>query len=279
MLDLGSQTSGSRITTPPLLISSRKTLLTGLLCFAVAGTLALSISARYWRDLVPPGEYPVVQKQARLPRSTGEVIGAGADPRPFVSKGTRLLDAPISELTSQFSRTWRISGPEICTAFRDAGIETTQWRAASMRSVNYECYFQRVYERDDVRPLRSTFLRVRGNPSGDIAEITGRIVGPNTDDKGGLDPSVMRIFEVIVGQAGWGDLLESLIPIQKLADIRYERFGAYFDFRREPSQENSYNFSLVLSQASDQQARTRAYFSENRWLVYPDDAKTRPVLR
>ncbi|MCS3743392.1 hypothetical protein FHT76_007638 [Rhizobium sp. BK176] len=203
----------------------------------------------------------------------------GADARPYVLKGTRLFDAPVSELTSQFSRTWRISGPEICTAFRDAGIDTTQWRAASMRSVNYECYFQRIYERDEVRPLRSTFLRVRGNPSGDITEITGRIVGPNTDDQGVLDPSLMRIFEVIVGQAGWGDFQEALIPVQKLADTRYERFGAYFDFRREPSQENSYNFSLVLSQASDQQTRTRAYFSENRWLIYPDDQRTRPVLR
>ncbi|EPE96542.1 DUF6030 family protein [Rhizobium grahamii] len=269
VLDLGNQTSGSRITTPPLWIKSRKALLIGLVFVAVVGIVALSSSALYRRDAVTPSLYPVAQRQARSLRPTGEVIAMRADLRQSASNGTRLFDSPIFELASQFLRTWRISGPEVCAAFRNAGIETTQWRAASMRSVNYECYFQRVYERDEARPLRSTFLRVRGNSRGDIFEISGRIVGPKTDDRGMLDPSLMRIFEVIVVEARWEDFQEALPSIQKLLDVRSERFGAYFDFTREPSQENSYNFALVLSQDSDQQARTRAYFSETRWLANP----------
>ncbi len=146
-----------------------------------------------------------------------------------------------------------------------------------MREVSYECYFQRIYERDAVRPLRSTFLRVRGNAWGDVFSISGRIVGPTTDDQGSLDPSLMRIFEVLVRQATWGDFQDTLAPIQKLADVRCERFGASFEFTRELSHENSYNFTLALSQTSNEQARTIAYFSQERWMVNPTYRRTRPV--
>nr|WP_220355023.1 DUF6030 family protein [Rhizobium cauense] len=185
----------------------------------------------------------------------------------------------MPELTSQFMRTWRISGPQVCAAFRDAGIEATEWRAASMRSVSCECYFQRIYERDEIRPLRSTFLRVRGNAWGEVLEISGRIVGPTTDDQGSLDPSVMRIFNVLVSQAKWGDFQDTLVPIQKLMDVRSERFGAAFEFTRTLSQEKSYDFALVLSQNSNEQSRTKAYFSKERWMANPNYTRRRPVLQ
>ncbi|WP_281409941.1 MULTISPECIES: DUF6030 family protein [Rhizobium] len=235
--------------------------------------------ALHWREVaLSRHQNPIVDNEALPAQSTGDVIAVPVSSQSSMLGGTRLFDAPSPELTSQFIRRWRISGPQICAAFRDAGIEATEWRAASMRGVSYECYFQRIYERDDIRPLRSTFLRVRGNASGEVLEISGRIVGPTTDDQGLLDPSLMRIFEVLVNEVRWGDFQDTLIPIRKLLDIRCERFGASFEFRRELSRENSYDFTLVLSQNSDQQARTRAYFSPDRWMVKPDFARMRPVL-
>ncbi|WP_274533880.1 DUF6030 family protein [Rhizobium sp. Root708] len=231
----------------------------------------------HWRE-AGKNQHPAEDDGAVPVQSTGDAIAEPVSSQSSMSDGTRLFDVPQAELTSQFVRRWRISGPQICAAFRDAGIEATEWRAASMRSISYECYFQRIYERDDIRPLRSTFLRVRGNASGEVLEISGRIVGPTTDDQGLLDPSLMRIFEVLVSQVRWGDFQDTLIPIQKLLDIRCERFGASFEFKRELSRENSYDFTLVLSQNSNQQVRTRAYFSPDRWMVNPDVARTRPML-
>ncbi len=271
VLDLGNQTSGSQTATSPLLRKSSVALV-GLLCVVIMGVVS---GLGYWREMVAGRHQTPAVDQAALPaQSSGDAIAEPISSRPTKRDRTRLFDAPSSELTSQFIRKWRVSGPQICAALRDAGIEATEWRAASMRAVSYECYFQRIYERDDIRPLRSTFLRVRGNALGEVLEISGRIVGPTTDDQGGLDPSLMRIFEVLVSEVRWGDFQDTLIPIQKLLDIRCERFGASFEFRRELSRENSYDFTLVLSQTSNQQARTRAYFSPHRWMVNPDYART-----
>ncbi|MCS0459063.1 DUF6030 family protein [Rhizobium sp. T136] len=249
----------------------------GLCCLAIIGVVALS-SAPYWHHLVTGSAHPVVHNEALSSQPTGDAIAEPVGSRSSTLNEARLFEAPIYELASQFTRTWRISGPQICAAFRDAGIEATEWRAASMRSVSYECYFQRIYERDEVRPLRSTFLRVRGNAWGEVLEVSGRIVGPTTEDQGSLDPSLMRIFNVLVSQATWGDFQDTLVPIQKLLDVRSERFGASFEFTRELSHENSYDFTLVLSQTSNEQTRTRAYFSQERWMVNPDYRRIRPVL-
>lgn len=277
VLDLGNQTSGSRTTTPPFWIKNHIVLLMGLFCVAVISVVVLS-GARYLHDFVTGRVDPAVQNEGLSAQPADDGVVEPVSLPSSTMTGTRLFDAPVSELTGQFTRTWRISGPQMCAAFRDAGIEATEWRAASMRSVTYECYFQRIYERDEIRPLRSTFLRVRGNAWGEVIEISGRIVGPTTDDQGSLDPSLMRIFEVLVSQVKWGDFQDTLGPIQKLLDVRCERFGASFEFTRELSQDNSYNFTLVLSQGSNQQVRTRAYFSQDRWMANPDYRRTRPVL-
>lgn len=182
----------------------------------------------------------------------------------------RLIEAPEPDVAAQFLRMWRVSGPTVCKALRDAGIETSEWRAPSMRSTSHECYFQRIYKKNDVRPLNSVFLRVKGNASGDIVEIRGRLVGPPTDAEGRLDVGHMKIFETLVRQAGWSDFQDALAPISSLRDFENERFGAYFSFRRDPESQDSYNFMLVVTAGSGPQTRTKAYFSPERWVEAPD---------
>ncbi|WP_246717868.1 DUF6030 family protein [Rhizobium aethiopicum] len=195
---------------------------------------------------------------------------AASSPRPTISISRYLIELPKLELASQFLRMWLVSGANICGALREAGIEVSEWKAASTRNRDYECYFQRIYERDEVRPLSSTFLRVRGNEMGDIVEIRAKIVGPKMDPEGHLAPDVLRIFEIIVKHACWRDFEDTLASIRSLRHVETERFGSYLSFTREPGSENSFNFALGLKAAPGSQARTRAYFSADRWLETAD---------
>lgn len=212
-------------------------------------------------------EYRVLNKAARSPRMAVRPGTAAPSPLPAMPISLHLIEVPKLELTSQFLRMWRVSGPNICGALREAGIEMSEWKAASMRNRSYECYFQRIYERNEVRPLSSTFLRVRGNEMGDILEIGAKLVGPKTDAEGRLPPAVLRIFELIVKQACWPDFEDTLGLIQNLRNVEYERFGSYLSFTREAGSENSFNFALGLKATSGPQVRTKAYFSKDRWLT------------
>ncbi|PDS76775.1 DUF6030 family protein [Rhizobium sp. L43] len=238
-----------------------------LICVLLAGI------AVFYRE-ISNSEIPIdrfedraLDKAGRSSRMAVRPDTAAPSPLPPMSLSLKLIEVPKPELAGQFLRMWRVSGPNICGALREAGIEMSEWKAASMRNRNYECYFQRIYERDEARPLSSTFLKVRGNEMGDILEIRAKIVGPQTDAQGRLAPAVLRIFEIIVKQACWGDFEDTLTSIQNLRNVEYERFGAYLSFTREAGSENNFNFALGLKATSDPQLRTRTYFSTDRWLA------------
>ena len=210
-------------------------------------------------------------------QSAPMAIGPGTaapSPLPPMSISLPLIEVPKPEWASQFLRMWRVSGPNMCGALRGAGIEMSDWKAASMRNRSYECYFQRIYERDEVRPLSSTFVKVRGNETGDVVDIRAKIIGPATDAKGHLAPAVLRIFEIIVKQACWRDFEDTLASIQNLRNVEYERFGSYLSFTREAGSENNFNFVLGLKATSDSQVRTKTYFSPERWLATTDPRLT-----
>jgi hypothetical protein len=218
---------------------------------------------------VEPFEYRTLNKAARAPRIAARSDPAAPSPLPSISISLQLIEVPKLELASQFLRIWRVSGSSFCRALREAGIEMSEWKAASMRNRSYECYFQRIYERDEVRPLSSTFVKVRGDEMGDILEIRAKIIGPTTDAQGRLAPAVLRIFEIIVKQACWRDFEDTLASIQNLQNVEYERFGSYLSFTREAGSGNIFNFLLGLKATSDSQVRTKAYFSTERWLRMP----------
>ena len=211
-----------------------------------------------------------LDKAARSPDIAVRSDTAAPSPLPPISISPHLIELPKLDLASQFLRVWLVPGANICGALREAGIEVSEWKAASMRNRDYECYFQRIYERDEVRPLSSTFLRVRGNEMGDIVEIRAKIVGPKMDAEGRLAPDVQRIFEIIVKHACWRDFEDTLASIRSLRHVEAERFGSYLSFTREAGSENSFNFALGLKAAPGSQARTRAYFSADRWLAPAD---------
>ena len=211
-------------------------------------------------------EHLALDKAARSSGVAANSYPATPSALPSISISRHLIEFPRLDLASQFLRRWLVSGENLCGALREAGIEVSEWKAASMRNRNYECYFQRIHERDEVRPLSSTFLRVRGNEVGDILEVRAKIVGPKTDAEGRLASAALRIFEIIVKQACWRDFEDTLVSIQSLRDVEYERFGAYLSFTRDAGSENSFNFALGLRAASDPQVKTKTYFSTDRWL-------------
>ncbi|WP_064695390.1 DUF6030 family protein [Rhizobium aegyptiacum] len=238
-----------------------------VLVLLLAGIVVYYREIRHVEDPVAVREHRTLNKVARASRIAGRRDTVAPPPFPPISPSRHLTELPKLELTSQFLRMWLVSGSNICGALRDAGIEMSEWKAASMRNRNYECYFQRIYERDEVRPISSTFVRVRGNENGDILEIQAKVVGPKTDAQGRLSPAVLRIFEIIVKQACWPDFEDALTPIQNLRDVEYERFGAYLSFTRDAGSENNFNFALGVKATSGSQIRTRTYFSTDRWLV------------
>ncbi|MFL5009723.1 DUF6030 family protein [Rhizobium sp.] len=206
-------------------------------------------------------------KAARSSRAAARPDPAVPSPLLSTTISLPLIEVPKLELASQFMRVWRVSGRNMCGALREAGIEMSEWKAASMRNRSYECYFQRIYERDEVRPTSSTFLKVRGDEMGNILEIRAKIIGPSTDAQGRLAPAVLRIFEIIVKQACWHDFEDTLASIQDLRNVAYERFGSYLSFTREAGSGNNFNFVLGLKATSGPQVRTKTYFSTERWLA------------
>ncbi|NKM98174.1 DUF6030 family protein [Rhizobium leguminosarum] len=234
----------------------------------LAGIVVFYRELNHLEDPVGPFENRALNKAPRSSRTAARPDPA-APPLPLTSMPLQLIEIPKLELASQFLRMWRVSGSNFCGALREAGIEMSEWKAASMRNRSYECYFQRIYERDEVRPLSSTFLKVRGDELGDILEIRAKIIGPTTDAQGRLAPAVLRIFEIIVKQACWRDFEDALASIQNLQDVEYERFGSYLSFMREAGSGNIFNFVLGLKATSDSQVRTKAYFSTERWLQMP----------
>ncbi|MBY5407938.1 exopolysaccharide synthesis protein [Rhizobium leguminosarum] len=212
-------------------------------------------------------ENRAVDKAAQSSRIAARPDPAVPSPLPSMSISLQLIEVPKLQLASQFMRMWRVSGRNMCGALREAGIEMSEWKAASMRNRSYECYFQRIYERDEVRPISSTFLKVRGDEMGNILEIRAKIIGPSTDAQGRLAPAVLRIFEIIVKQACWHDFEDALASIQNLRNVEFERFGSYLSFTREAGSENIFNFVLGLKATSGSQVRTKSYFSTERWLA------------
>ncbi|WP_156665748.1 DUF6030 family protein [Rhizobium bangladeshense] len=232
----------------------------------LAGIVAYYREIRHVDDPAGLLEHQILNKTDQSSRTALDT--AAPSPLPPITVSRHLTEVPNLELASQFLRRWLVSGPNICGGLREAGIEMSEWKAASMRNRNYECYFQRIYERDEVRPISSTFVKVRGNEIGEILEIRAKIIGPKTDAQGRLAPAVLRIFEIIVKRACWPDFGDALTSIQNLSNVEYERFGAYLTFTRDAgSSENSFNFALGIKATSGSQMRTKAYFSTDRWLV------------
>lgn len=235
----------------------------------LAGTVVFYREVHHLEEPVEPFEYRTLNKAARSSRTAARPDPAAPSPFPATSISLQLIEVPKLELASQFLRIWRVSGRNMCGALREAGIEMSEWKAASMRNRSYECYFQRIYERDEVRPLSSTFVKVRGDEMGDILEIRAKIIGPTTDAQGRLAPAVLRIFEIIVKQACWRDFEDTLASIQNLQNVEYERFGSYLSFTREAGSANIFNFVLGLKATSSSQVKTKTYFSTERWLRMP----------
>ncbi|WP_222412427.1 DUF6030 family protein [Rhizobium leguminosarum] len=235
----------------------------------LAGIVVFYREFHHLEDPVGPFENRALNKAARSSRITDRPDPAAPSPLPPTSIPLQLIEIPKLELASQFLRMWRVSGSNFCGALREAGIDMSEWKAASMRNRSYECYFQRIYERDEVRPLSSTFVKVRGDEMGDILEIRAKIIGPTTDAQGRLAPAVLRIFEIIVKQACWRDFEDTLASIQNLQNVEYERFGSYLSFTREAGGANIFNFVLGLKATSSSQVKTKTYFSTERWLQKP----------
>ena len=233
----------------------------------VMGTVLLSNDKKHLKtlghyfgvDLFPPPE-PKPAPPKALPRPA---------PASFTIP-SRIIETPMAQTASTFLRTWRISGAAMCAALRDAGIETSDWAAASFNADTFECFYEHSGTRQKDQLPNSVFVIVRGDAAGTINNMRVKIVNPETDQYGQLDPGILRIFEIMLLQPQWLDFHEALNAIKNLRDIREEGFGASISFTREVLNPGRYNFTLSLDATSGAQRRTRNYFSNRIWLPSPE---------
>lgn len=233
----------------------------------VMGTVLLSndmkhlktVSHYFGFDLSAPDVRPPPPKA--LPRPT---------PPATFTLPLHIIEPPSAQTASTFLRTWRISGPAMCAALRDAGIETSDWAAASFNADTFECFFEQGGKREKDQLPNSIFVIVRGDAAGAINNMRVKIINPETDPNGQLDPGILQIFETMLRQPQWLDFHETLTAIKNLKDIKEDGFGASINFAREVLNAGRYNFTLSLDATSGPQKRTRRYFSDRTWLPSPD---------
>ncbi|MCH4545382.1 DUF6030 family protein [Rhizobium changzhiense] len=235
----------------------------------IMGTVLLSNNMKHLKtvshyfgfDLFPQEVRPPPPKA--LPRPT---------PPATFTLPFHIIEPPLVQTASTFLRTWRISGAAMCAALRNAGIETSDWAAASFNADTFECFFEQSGKREKDQLPNSIFVIVRGDAAGTINNMRVKIINPETDENGQLDPGILRIFEIMLRQPQWLDFHETLNAIKNLKDIKEDGFGASIGFTREVLNPGNYNFTLSLDATSGPQKRTRSYFSGRRWLPLPDPA-------
>ncbi|ACE92399.1 exopolysaccharide production protein [Rhizobium etli CIAT 652] len=233
----------------------------------VIGTVLLSNDMKHLRTIDRYFRFGLFSYEVKPPPPK-------ALPRPTPSASVRLplhaTEPPTAQTASAFLRTWRVSGAAMCAALRDAGIQTSEWAAASFNANTFECYFEHSGKREKDQLPSSIFVIVRGDAAGTISNMRVKIVNPQTDQNGQLDPNILRIFEVMLNQPQWLDFHEALNAIKNLRDIKEDGFGASITFSREVLNPDRYNFTLSLDAAPGPQTRTRNYFSDRTWLPSPE---------
>ncbi|MDK4735992.1 DUF6030 family protein [Rhizobium sp. CNPSo 3490] len=235
----------------------------------VIGTVLLSNDMKHLRaighyfglDLFPPEDKPPPPKA--LPRP---------EPPATYKLPLHATEAPMAQTASAFLRTWRISGPAMCAALRQAGVQTSEWAAASFNADTFECFYEHSAKREKDQLANSIFVIVRGDAAGTISSMRVKIVNPGTDRNGQLDPAILRVFETMLLQPQWLDFHETLNAIKNLKDVKEDGFGANIAFTHEVLNPERYNFTLSLEAISAPQKRARNYFSGRTWLPAPEPA-------
>ncbi|MBX4959568.1 exopolysaccharide biosynthesis protein [Rhizobium lentis] len=240
----------------------------------IMGTVLLSNDMKHLKTIGRFFGYELFPHEVKLPPPT-------ALPRPMPPASVTLplhaIEPPVAQTASTFLRTWRISGAAMCAALRDAGVQTSEWAAASFNAETFECFFEHSGKREKDQLPSSIFVIVRGDAAGTINNMRVKIVNPQTDQNGQLDPNILRIFEIMLQQPQWLDFHEALNAIKNLRDIKEDGFGASISFSREVLNPGRYNFTLSLDASSGPQKRTRSYFSDRTWLPSPEPSgKTAP---
>ncbi|RUM07457.1 DUF6030 family protein [Rhizobium chutanense] len=233
----------------------------------IMGTVLLSNDMKHLKtvghyfgfDLFPPEVKPPPPKAP--PRPT---------PPAAFTLPVHIIEPPMAQTASTFLRTWRISGPAMCAALRAAGIQTSDWAPASFNADTFECFFEHSGKREKDQLPNSVFVIVRGDAAGTINNMRVKIINPETDQNGQLDPAILRIFETMLRQPQWLDFHETLNAIKNLRDVKEDGFGASISFTHEVLNAGRYNFTLSLDAASGPQKRTRNYFASRIWLPSPD---------
>lgn len=256
--------------TPPR--RKRRWMLWLMLAFSfsvILGTVLLSNDMRNLRPIALRLGFSLSEKTDVVP-ATPQPVSAPVPHAVTASFSPGLLRQADNRAAADFLRTWRISGPAMCQALRDAKIQMSDWAPTAFDARTYECSFERIIRNDKDQIVNSLFIVLRGDDKQNLTGMRVKLVNPAKDAKGQLDESVMHIFSIMLDQPQWLDFRETLAAIRNLADVKEEGFGASIDFSHEITNADSFNFTLSLGAATDPQKRTKNYFSAKAWLPSPE---------
>lgn len=256
--------------TPPR--RKRRWMLWLMLAFSfslILGTVLLSNDMRNLRPIALRLGFTLSEKADPAPPLL-QSVALRAPHAVTASFAPGLLRQADSRAAADFLRTWRISGPAMCQALRDADIQMTDWAPTAFDPKTFECSFERIIRNDKGQILNSLFIVLRGDEKQALTGMRVKIVNPSKDAGGQIDEGVMHVFAIMLDQPQWLDFHETLEAIRNLRNIKEEGFGANIDFSQEVSNPGSFNFTLSLGAATDPQRRTKNYFSAKAWLPSPE---------
>lgn len=186
---------------------------------------------------------------------------------------------PLDTTVAGFVRRWVVTGPNLCAAYRSAGIHVGEWRQSAFDEGTFECTFDSVAEAGQEVQEGSLFIVVRGRRDGTLSSVRVKLVDPQTDPSGDIASATLNIFEVTLKETTWEDLSPALSKIRTLREVDLNSFASDLRFVKELSNENSFNFILTIRPNEKMQRQVASYFSAEGWLPPADIGVLWPTAR
>ena len=170
---------------------------------------------------------------------------------------------------SAFLRRWQVSGEQLCSAFRKAGLDVEDWHQGNLYASTYECSAQVTAGGTSSSEPASLFLIVRGTPAGDVSSVRFKVILPATDDGRAVQKRFNRAVEILFRESKWVELDSALEQVRRLENIRQSTSGARLVFAHEFTDSRRFNLILDLSGSTSAERSTAAYFDRSKWIKQP----------
>ncbi|MGV1755370.1 DUF6030 family protein [Rhizobium sp. A22-96] len=190
---------------------------------------------------------------------------AAIKPRPV--KTSHLFDTPVDALLSAFVRSWRVSGPTLCSDLVTFGLPVGEWRQSELGGGTSECSYAVQKGAYGDANAASFFIIARGKPTGELDTIRIKVIMPDNADGKAIASTFVDTVVLLLSKTHWLDFQSALDAIGSLQDVTLQAFGAKLSFFKEFQSNNNFNLQLELRRTAPEQLRTAIVFDKARWTL------------